>query len=42
MSFTSFDVASDGRILMPRNAAPLPGDEARQVLLQNWPTAVRR
>jgi serine/threonine-protein kinase len=36
ISFTSFDVAKDGRLLMTRRADPQPGDEARVVLMQNW------
>ena len=36
ISFTWFDVAEDGRLLMTRWADPQPGDEARVVLLQNW------
>ena len=36
ISFTSFDVAEDGRLLMTRRADPQPGDEARVVLMQNW------
>jgi dipeptidyl aminopeptidase/acylaminoacyl peptidase len=36
LSFTSFDVAEDGRLLMTRRADPQPGDEARVVLMQNW------
>jgi hypothetical protein len=35
ISFTSFDVAKDGRLLMTRRADPQPGDEARVVLMQN-------
>jgi serine/threonine-protein kinase len=42
ISFTSFDVASDGRLLMTRLADPIPGDEARMVLIQNWLAASRR
>ena len=42
ISFTSFDVAEDGRLLMTRRADPLPGDEARVVLTQNWQAAVRK
>ena len=40
LSFTSFDVAADGRLLMTRRADPLPGDEARVVLIQNWLAAI--
>ena len=36
ISFTSFEVAKDRRILMTRLADPQPGDEARVVLMQNW------
>jgi hypothetical protein len=36
ISFTSFDVAKDGRVLMTRRTDPQPGDEARVVLMQNW------
>ena len=42
LSFTSFDVAADGRLLMTRRADPLPGDEARVVLIQNWLAAIRK
>ena len=35
ISFTSFAVAKDGRLLMTRRADPQPGDEARVVLMQN-------
>jgi serine/threonine-protein kinase len=47
ISFTSFDVAKDGRLLMTRRADPQPGDEARVVLMQNWlaarpPTSINR
>ena len=34
------DVAPDGRLLMSRAAPLAPGDEARIVLLQNWPAAI--
>ena len=40
LSLTSFDVAADGRLLMTRRADPLPGDEARVVLIQNWLAAI--
>ena len=40
ISFTSFDVAKDGRLLMTRRADPQPGDEARVVLMQNWLAAI--
>ena len=36
ISFTSFDVAKDGRLLMTRRTDQQPGDEARVVLMQNW------
>ena len=39
-SVASFDVAADGRLLMTRKADPLPGDEARVVLIQNWLAAI--
>lgn len=42
LSFTSFDVAADGRLLMARRADPRPGDEARVVLIQNWVAAIGR
>lgn len=35
VSFTTFDVATDGRLLMTRRADPQPGDAARVVLMQN-------
>jgi len=38
----SFDVAADGRLLMTRRADPLPGDEARVMLIQNWLAAIRK
>jgi hypothetical protein len=42
ISFTSFDLAADGRLLMSRRAEPLPGDEARLVLVQNWMAATKK
>jgi serine/threonine-protein kinase len=42
LSFSSFDVAADGRLLMTRAADPLPGDEARLLLIQNWLAAIRK
>jgi serine/threonine-protein kinase len=47
ISFTSFDVAKDGRLLMTRRTDPQPGDEARVVLIQNRlaarpPTSINR
>ncbi len=41
-SLVSFDVAADGRLLMTRRADPLPGDEARVVLIQNWLATIRK
>ena len=38
---SGFDVARDGRLLMTQVLPTAPGDEARLVLLQNWPMAVR-
>ena len=42
ISFPLFDEAEDGRLLMTRRADPLPGDEARVVLMQNWLAAIRK
>ena len=42
ISFTSFDVAKDGRLLMTRRADPQPGDEARVVLMQNWLATIKK
>ena len=42
VSLASFDVAADGRLLMTRRADPLPGDEGRAVLIQNWLAAIRK
>ena len=39
---SGFDVAPDGRLIMSRAAPLAPGDEARIVLLQNWPAAIRK
>jgi hypothetical protein len=41
-SLSGFDVAPDGRLIMTRPAPPVPGDEARLVLLQNWPASIKR
>ncbi len=41
-SLSGFDVAPDGRLLMSQLLPSTPGDEARLVLLQNWPGAVRK
>jgi hypothetical protein len=38
---SGFDVARDGRLLMTQVLLTAPGDEARLVLLQNWPMAAR-
>ena len=39
---SGFDVAPDGRLIMSRAVPVAPGDEARIVLLQNWPAAIRQ
>ena len=41
-SLSGFDVAADGRLLMTRVAPTAPGDEARLVLIQNWPGAIKK
>ena len=38
----AFDVASDGRLLMTRIVPTAPDDEARLVIVQNWPAAIRK
>jgi hypothetical protein len=40
LTFTAFDVAADGRLLMTRRAGASPGDEARVVFVQNWVAAI--
>ena len=37
---SGFDVGPDGRLILSRAAPLAPGDEARIVLLQNWPAAI--
>jgi hypothetical protein len=36
-----FDGARDGRLLVVRRVALRPGEEARAVLVQNWPLLMR-
>jgi hypothetical protein len=39
-TISGFDVAADGRLLMTRVVPAAPGDDARLVLLQNWPGVI--
>jgi len=41
-TLSGFAVAPDGRLVMTRVAPSAPGDEARLVLLQNWPASIRK
>jgi hypothetical protein len=41
-ALSGFGVAPDGRLIMTRSAPPAPGDEARLVLLQNWPASIKK
>ena len=42
LSFATFDVGADGRLLMGKKADPLPGDEARMVLIENGLPALKK
>jgi hypothetical protein len=41
-TLSGFDVGPDGRLMMTRVAPSAPGDEARLLLLQNWPASIRK
>ncbi len=42
LSFATFDVGADGRLLMGKKADPLPGDEARMVLIEHGLPALKK
>jgi serine/threonine protein kinase len=42
LSFATFDVSADGRLLMGKKADPLPGDEARMVLIEHGLPALKK
>jgi serine/threonine-protein kinase len=41
-AISGFDVAPDGRLIMTRVVPSAAGDEARLILLQNWPASIRK
>ena len=42
LNLIGFDVGPDGRLLMTRAVPSAPGDEARLMILQNWPASIRK